>query len=63
MKNDGLKVPKFNSEREEAEWWDSNPDFALQVLQQAKDEGKLGHGTAVRKMAEMRVAKEKNSAD
>ncbi len=63
MKNDVLEMPKFNSEREEAEWWDSNPDFVLQVLQQAKAECRLGHGTVMRKVAEMRAAKEKKLAD
>lgn len=60
MKNDVLEIPKFNSEREEAEWWDNNPDFALQLLQQAKAEGRLGHGTVVRRMAEIRLTKVKN---
>ncbi len=60
MKNDVSEIPKFNSEREEAEWWDSNPDFVLQVLQQTKAEGRLGHGTAMRRIAEIRLAKEKN---
>ena len=25
-----IVMPRFASEREEAEWWDSHPDFILQ---------------------------------
>ena len=55
MSDEELKMPKFKSEREEADWWFNNPDFALQVLQRAKAEGRLGHGTA-RRMAEAKAA-------
>ena len=39
------KPPRFASEREEAEWWDSHPDFILREFERARDEGRLGHGT------------------
>jgi predicted DNA binding CopG/RHH family protein len=54
--NRQLKMPKFASEKEEADWWFKNQDFALQVLQRAKAEGSLGNGTIRRKLAEKQPA-------
>ena len=51
MSVDELIVPKFGSEREEAEWCDANPDFALKVLERAEAEGRLGNGSGARRMA------------
>jgi hypothetical protein len=48
--------PRFNSEKEEAEWWDNNPDYILQEFKRAKAEGRLGHGTVARRMAEIKAA-------
>src|ERR1700688_1960921 len=56
MSNSELKMPKFNSEREEADWWFNNHDFALQVLQRAKAEGRLGHVSVKRRLAEKQAA-------
>ncbi|HEX4650390.1 MAG TPA: hypothetical protein VH250_02690 [Granulicella sp.] len=50
------RPPHFNSEAEEADWWAANPDFVLQELERAKTEGKLGHGTVLRRAAERRAA-------
>ena len=50
------RPPHFNSEAEEADWWAANPDFVLQVLEHAKAEGRLGHGTVLRRAAERRAA-------
>jgi hypothetical protein len=58
MNSDELIVPKFGSEREEAEWWDANPDFALKILQRAEAEGRLGNGSVARRMAALDAAKE-----
>ena len=49
--------PKFSSEKEEADWWFNNPDYILQEFKRAKAEGRLGHGTAMRQMAERQAAK------
>ena len=49
--------PKFNSEKEQAEWWYNNPEYILQEFKRAKAEGRLGHGTAMRQMAERQAAK------
>ncbi len=57
-----LRLPKFQSEKEEAEWWDANPDFALQVLERAKAEGKLGNGTASRHTVAVDAAKQTSIA-
>ncbi len=57
MKDSELKMPKFTSEREEADWWFNNQDFALQVLQRAKAEGRLGNGTLSRKLAQPQTAR------
>jgi hypothetical protein len=56
MSMDELKMPKFENEKEEADWWAANPDFALRVLERAKAEGQLGHGT-VGRLAERRAAR------
>jgi hypothetical protein len=50
------RPPHFNSEAEEADWWAANPDFVLQELERAKAEGRLGHGTVMRRAAERRAA-------
>lgn len=52
-----IVMPRFNSEREEADWWANNPDFVLQELKRAKAEGRLGHGTVARQMVEKQAAK------
>jgi hypothetical protein len=57
MSVDELKMPKFCSEREEADWWASNPAFALQVLERAKAEGTLGRGSIARRVAAAEAAK------
>jgi hypothetical protein len=58
MSMDKLKMPKFEKEKEEADWWAANPDFALQVLQQAKDEGRLENGSVARRIAALEAAKD-----
>jgi hypothetical protein len=44
-----LILPSFKSEQEEAQWWDANPDFARQVLERAKADGRLGKGSLRRR--------------
>jgi predicted DNA binding CopG/RHH family protein len=56
MSSSELTMPKFANEREEADWWFNNQDFALQVLKRAKAEGRLGNGTVPRKLAEKQAA-------
>ncbi len=48
--------PRFKTEKEEAEWWDNNPEFILQEFKRAAAEGRLGHGTAKKRFAERQAA-------
>lgn len=41
--------PDFANEREEAEWWDANPEYIRQQFELAKAEGRLGHGPVVQR--------------
>jgi predicted DNA binding CopG/RHH family protein len=43
-------IPKFRSEKEEAEWWDAHPAVATRLLRQA-----LKQGTVQRRPAETRI--------
>jgi predicted DNA binding CopG/RHH family protein len=49
-------VPHFKTETQEAKWWAKNQDFIADRFEQAKAEGKLGHGT-VAKLARERALK------
>jgi predicted DNA binding CopG/RHH family protein len=51
-----ITMPRFANEREEADWWANNPDYILQEFKRAKAEGRLGHGTVARRMAEIKEA-------
>ena len=33
-------IPKFRTEGEEAEWWDSHPDVATEIMKRALESGK-----------------------
>jgi predicted DNA binding CopG/RHH family protein len=46
--------PHFATEAQEAKWWAKNQDFIADRFEQAKAEGKLGHGT-VAKLARERA--------
>jgi predicted DNA binding CopG/RHH family protein len=45
-----LVVPKFETEAEEAKWWFDNQQALDGEFAQAAAEGRLGHGTAARRM-------------
>lgn len=49
--------PKFNTEKEEADWWFNNQEYIFDQFKRAKAEGRLGHGTVARQMAEKQAAK------
>jgi predicted DNA binding CopG/RHH family protein len=34
-------IPRFKSEREEAEWWDAHPEVIAELFLKAKKEGKI----------------------
>lgn len=44
----GTRIPKFKSESEEAEWWDSHPEVITELFLKAKKEGKIKRLPAVR---------------
>ncbi len=44
-----LQTPDFKNEAEEAAWWDSHPDEAFALLEQAAKDGTLGRGTLARR--------------
>jgi uncharacterized protein (DUF4415 family) len=43
-----MKLPKFASEAEEADWYPAHPEFIEALFKQAEAEGKLGRGTIAR---------------
>lgn len=57
MSENETKIPKFANETEEAAWWFNNQDYVLSLFEKAKAEGRLGHGTVARQMAEKQAAK------
>ena len=36
-----IAIPKFKSEREEAQWWDAHPEVVTALFLKAKKEGRL----------------------
>ncbi len=36
-----VRIPKFKSEKEEAQWWDAHPEMMTKLFLEAKREGKL----------------------
>lgn len=62
MVSNPIARPKFNSEQEEADWLDANPDFLLQQFERAASEGRIGHGSAAQRWAEIQAAKQTSIA-
>ncbi len=50
-----MKIPKFATEAEEADWWFHNQDVMLQEFRRAAAEGRLGRGTLMRRAKEAEV--------
>lgn len=44
----GTSIPRFKSEREEAEWWDTHPEVITKLFLKAKKEGKIKRLPVVR---------------
>jgi len=40
MSKEPISIPKFKSEAEEAAWWDSHPETAAEIMEQALKSGK-----------------------
>jgi len=45
--------PKFATEEEEADWYPAHPEYVEEQFRLAKAEGRLGHGTVAKKLAEI----------
>ncbi len=43
-----IRIPKFKSEKEEAEWWDAHPEVITELFLKARREGKIKRLPAVR---------------
>jgi predicted DNA binding CopG/RHH family protein len=43
------RIPKFKSEKEEAEWWDAHPEVITELFLRAKKEGKIKRLPVVRR--------------
>jgi hypothetical protein len=35
------KMPRFKSEKEEAEWWDAHPEIITELFLKARKEGRI----------------------
>ena len=55
------KVPKFNTEAEEADWWDAHMDMVGEELVKAMKDGTAQRGVAQRLVREAREEKEKRA--
>ena len=40
MPKEPVRIPKFRSEAEEAEWWDAHPEVATEIMKRAIKAGK-----------------------
>jgi predicted DNA binding CopG/RHH family protein len=49
---DKLKIPKFSSEAEEAQWWYDHRDELTEAFEDAAAQGELGSGSAARLASE-----------
>ena len=56
MSEEIAKLPKFKNETEETQWWFDNQTIVLEMFEKAKAEGRLGHGTVMKQLAEKRLA-------
>ena len=48
-------IPKFRSEKEEAEWWDAHPEVATRLLKQALRQGAVQRRHGETRIVTMRV--------
>jgi predicted DNA binding CopG/RHH family protein len=50
-----MKQMEFANEAEEAAWWEANEDALADEFEKAGAEGRLGHGTAMKRAALSRI--------
>jgi len=48
-------IPKFRSEKEEAEWWDAHPGVATRLLRQALKEGTVQRRPGATRIVTIRI--------
>lgn len=58
-----LKTPDFQSEKQEAEWYDTHQDDLLAQFEQAAKDGTLGRGTLARRAQTAATSIRLNTAD
>lgn len=58
-----LKTPDFESEKEEAEWYDTHQDELLTQFEQAAKDGTLARGTLARRAQTAATSIRLNTAD
>ena len=49
-------IPKFRSEKEEAEWWDAHPQVATQLLRRALKQGSVQRRPSQTRTVTMRIS-------
>jgi predicted DNA binding CopG/RHH family protein len=50
-----LKKKTFANEAEEAAWWEANEDALADEFEKAGEEGRLGHGTAIKRASQSSI--------
>ena len=55
MPSKKLVIPKFRSEREEAEWWDAHPQVATRLLRRALKDGTVRRQPDETRIVTMRI--------
>ena len=48
MQKISTTIPKFRTEAEEANWWDTHPDVATEIMQRAIESGKAKRSAPLR---------------
>ena len=48
MQKISTTIPKFRTEAEEANWWDTHPDVATEIMQRAIESGKAKQSAPLR---------------
>lgn len=50
-----ITIPKFRSEKQEAEWWDAHPELATRLLKQAIQQGAVERRPSPTRIVTMRL--------
>jgi len=55
MSEKKIAIPKFRSEKQEAEWWDAHPQVATRLLRQALKQGAVQRRPGQTRIVTMRI--------